>query len=415
MDLLRIAFRNLLRAKRRNALAGGTMAIGAAAMVLGGGVSDGIARQLTDSLVAVQTGELMLVRRGEDFLRQNSPFDAYSLERIEGGESLAGSLRARAGEFHLRDAVPYLHARGSAIALNRSTPAVIMGIVPPREAELFHTLPPVAGESLSAEGFAYVAEPVARKLRLEVGDPITFVIQTPQGAVNSIDVAVQGVFRKGAPWYDNTFFITLRDAQRLMAWDGAATNIKLRVDGGAARSERARSLVREALGGLSAPGVAVETQREAGRFAYSIVQANEAALAILSFFLFAAASVGIVNSMLMSVHERTREIGTIRALGMRRRAVIRMFVLEGVALGAVAAALGVLMGGALVLHLGARGLEMDTITLAWIAGGDTLRPRLEAASVARAVAAILSVSTLAALYPAWAASRMEPREAIHHI
>ena len=71
-------------------------------------------------------------------------------------------------------------------------------------------------------------------------------------------------------------------------------------------------------------------------------QANEAALLVLSSFLFLAAAIGIVNAMLMSVHERTREIGTVRALGMRRSAVIRLFVLEGLALGTVAATLGVL-------------------------------------------------------------------------
>ena len=56
MRLLAIAFRNLARAKRRNGLSGGTMALGSAALVLGSGLSDGIARQLTDNLVAVQTG-----------------------------------------------------------------------------------------------------------------------------------------------------------------------------------------------------------------------------------------------------------------------------------------------------------------------------------------------------------------------
>ena len=98
MRLLRVAFRNLLRAKRRNALAGGTMAIGVAAMILGSGISDGIARQLTDSLVAVQTGELMIVRRGDGFLRTNSPFDVYSQEEIDDGEAIADRLRSRASE-----------------------------------------------------------------------------------------------------------------------------------------------------------------------------------------------------------------------------------------------------------------------------------------------------------------------------
>ena len=76
MRLLGIAFRNLLRARRRNGLAGGTMALGTAALVLGGGLTDGIKRQLVDNLVAVQTGEIMVVKREDGFVPQNSPFDA---------------------------------------------------------------------------------------------------------------------------------------------------------------------------------------------------------------------------------------------------------------------------------------------------------------------------------------------------
>ena len=136
---------------------------------------------------------------------------------------------------------------------------------------------------------------------------------------------------------------------------------------------------------------------------------------MLSSFLFAAAAVGVVNSMLMSVHERTREIGTVRALGMRRSVVVRMFVAEGLVLGLLSAAVGVAMGASVVLYLGARGIAMDTMTLAWIAGGDRLWPVLRAASVGRAALAIALLSTLAALYPARVASRLEPREALHHV
>jgi ABC-type lipoprotein release transport system permease subunit len=159
----------------------------------------------------------------------------------------------------------------------------------------------------------------------------------------------------------------------------------------------------------------VETCDEAGRFSFAIIQANAAALLILASFLFAAATVGVVNGMLMSVHERTREIGAIRALGMRRRAVIRLFLLEGFALGSVAGLVGAAVGGAVVLYLGHGGIPMNTMTLAWMAGGDRLFPVLRAASVATAALAITGLSTLAAAYPAWMASRLEPREALHHV
>ncbi len=421
MALLSIAFRNLLRARRRNLLTGGTMVLGSAALVLGSGVSDGVARQLTDNLVAVQTGHLEVLVRPGDFVPQNSPFDAYGTEMIPDGVALAARIETAAREKGVVRAVPYLYGRGTAIAGNRSSIASIVGILPAREPELRHAVAVTRGRFLpdGDDTAAYVAEPVARKLRLDVGDSVSFVIQTAAGAVNSLDAVVCGIFAKGAPWYDSTFYVILPAAQRLFDAPGAATNIKITLaDPSASAARRARTTVAALVGEPALPRdghLRVETFQEAGRFSFAIVQANQTALAVLSSFLFAAAAVGIVNSMLMSVHERTREIGTIRALGMRRRLVVRLFILEGLALGIVSAVVGVSVGGGMVLYYAARGIPMNTTTLAWLAGGDVLYPALRGWSVLRAAGAIAALSTLAAVYPAFTASRLEPREALHHV
>lgn len=420
--LLSIAFRNLLRARRRNLLSGGTMALGTAALVLGGGLSDGIARQLTRSLVAVQTGHLQVVVRAADFEPQNSPFDAYGHALLPDATTLAKRIVAEAGDAGVRRAVPFLYGRGTAISGNRSSLASIVGILPSEEPELRDAHPPVSGAFLPDDDplATYVAAPIARKLRLGVGDSVSFVIQTPEGAVNSIDAVVGGIFRKGAPWYDSTFYVPLAAAQSLFDRPGSATNIKMTLDDGSgAAARRARpavaAIVGQPSGIASGERARVETFEEAGRFSFSIIQANQTALAVLSGFLFLAAAVGIVNSMLMSVHERTREIGTVRALGMRRAMVVRLFILEGLALGLVAAATGIGVGAAGVLYYGARGIPMDTMTLAWVAGGDRLFPVLTATNVVRAAVAIAGLSTIAAVYPAITASRLLPREALHHV
>jgi putative ABC transport system permease protein len=420
--LFAIAFRNLLRARRRTLLSGGTMVLGSAALVLGSGLSDGIARQLTRSLVAVQTGHLQVVARADDFQPQNSPFDAYSQERLRGAVALAERIEAEGRAEGVVRAVPYLYGRGTAIAGNRTSLASVVGILPDREPELRAAHPVEAGTFLPPgdDLAAFIAAPMARKLRLSVGDSVSFVVQTPQGAVNSLDAVVCGVFRKGAPWQENTFYVSLPAAQSLFDWPGDATNVKITLaQGTAARARALRPLVQTIAAAGPAPdpetALRVETYEEAGRFSFSIIQANQTALAILSSFLFAAAAVGIVNALLMSVHERTREIGTVRALGMRRKTVVRMFVLEGLALGVVSAVAGVALGGSAVLYYGWRGIPMNTMTLAWMAGGDQLFPVLSAANVARAAAAIAALSTLAAVYPARVASRLEPREALHHV
>jgi putative ABC transport system permease protein len=423
IPLLRLALRNLLRARRRTLLTGGTMALGVAALVLGSGLADGITRQLVSGLVTVQTGHVQVVARADDFEPQNSPFDAYSQERLPGAAELARRIESEARAAGVVRAVPLIYARGTAIAGNRSSLASIIGIDVDREQELLRAHPAVQGVPLPAGDAlaAYVAEPLARKLRLQLGDSLSFVVQTPQGSINSADAVVSGIFHKGAPWHDNAVYLPLAAAQSLLDWPGDATAVRVMLAEGSERAlERARAAVEDVVRRHAPPAVEgtrvrVESHRQAGRFFFSIVQANQTALLVLSSFLFAAAAVGVVNSMLMSVHERTREIGTVRALGMRRGVVVRMFVAEGLVLGALSAAAGVALGGSLVLYLGARGISMDTMTLAWLAGGDHLWPVLRAPSVGRAALAIVALSTLAALYPARVASRLEPREALHHV
>ena len=422
MAFLRIAFRNLLRARRRNGLAGGTMVLGSAALVLGGGLVDGIARQLTASLVAVQTGHVQVVARALDFQSQNNPFDAYSLEVVRGIEPLAERIENEGRSFGVVKAVPYLYGRGTAISGDRSSLSSVVGILPEKEAELLAAHPAEAGSFLPPgdDVSVYVAAPLAAKLRVAVGDTISFVVQTPQGAVNSMDATICGVFRRGAPWLNDAAYVSLRAAQALFDRAGGATNLKVTLaDGSPSFARRIRSRIERIAGspvGLpEGTRLRVEVFDEAGRFAFSIIQANRTALAILSTFLFLASATGIVNAMLMSVHERTREIGTLRALGMRRRTVVRLFVLEGFALGVVSAALGLALGGGLVLYLGARGIPMNTVTLVWMAGGDRLVPGLEAANLLGSGLAIVALSTFAAIYPAFAASRLEPREALHHV
>ena len=424
LRLLALAFRNLFRAKRRNALAGGSMALGTAALVIASGLADGITRQLSTNLVAIQTGHLQVVVRPDDFQSQNNPFDAYGQDPIPEAAALARRIEEEGRSAGVLRAVPYLFLRGNAVAGSRSSVAWIVGIDPAREPERRAAQPAVSGRFLpqADESAVYVAETAARKLRVGVGDSVSFVVQTPQGALNSLDATVCGTFKKGAPWYDNAFYVTLNAAQRLVDWPGGATNVKvLLADDRAGSLARARRAV-EATLASAAPGplprhthVKVESYAEAGRFSYAIIQANQAALVMLSGFLFAAAGVGVVNAMLMSVRERTREIGTMRALGMRRSRVVRLFLLEGLALGIVSALVGALAGAAIVLCLAARGIPMTASSLAWMAGGDVLFPALQPGSLLRATSSIVLLSTLAAIYPALAASRLEPREALHHV
>jgi putative ABC transport system permease protein len=114
-------------------------------------------------------------------------------------------------------------------------------------------------------------------------------------------------------------------------------------------------------------------------------------------------AVGMLNTMLMSVLERTREIGVLRALGWQRRQVVGMILREALVLGAVGGVCGILLGMGLVWAL----QQIPFI-------GSMLEPSYEAALLARAMVMALVAGTIGGLYPSWRATRMRPVEALRY-
>ena len=122
-----------------------------------------------------------------------------------------------------------------------------------------------------------------------------------------------------------------------------------------------------------------------------------------------AVLLGIVNVMLMSVLERVREIGTMLAVGMRRKNIIALFLLEGSLLGLVGGVLGALVGGAVTLWLHHRGILLPSPG----ANADSIvRPFVPLMYLVRAVVLATVGAGLASLWPAWRASRLRPVEAL---
>lgn len=133
-------------------------------------------------------------------------------------------------------------------------------------------------------------------------------------------------------------------------------------------------------------------------------------VAILGVFIVAI--VIINNSMVMSTMERVREIGTMRAIGMQRRQLLWMFIVESIVLGALFGAVGTLLGSGLVLWLRAIGIPAANETLIFLFGGPRLHPYLSVQSVVLSALLVQVVTIVSTLYPAMMATRITPLEAM---
>jgi putative ABC transport system permease protein len=138
----------------------------------------------------------------------------------------------------------------------------------------------------------------------------------------------------------------------------------------------------------------------------------------VSFFIVAVLvviiGVGMVNTMLMSIRERTGEIGTIRAMGMRRNSVLALFLVEAIILAFAASLAGGTLGAGIALGLDAAQIHIPVPAVQAILLSDTLHMAVDPVDLIIAVIAITIFTGLAALWPALRAARMQPVDAIRH-
>ena len=142
-------------------------------------------------------------------------------------------------------------------------------------------------------------------------------------------------------------------------------------------------------------------------------------MGVFGLIILLIAGVGILNLMLMAVFERTREIGLVAAMGLKRREIVILFLLEGMLIGLLGAFVGCVLGGLANAYYGTVGLEWagaatEYSELAALLGG-RIYFRVGIKMLLSRALTVTVIAVLASLYPAWQASKREPAEALHYV
>ena len=208
---------------------------------------------------------------------------------------------------------------------------------------------------------------------------------------------VVGLYRTGDLWQDSGAIVPLKTAQQISSKKNVVTAVHVVAAPGADAHEIAVSLERE-LPQL----VAIESAADYGKVdqGFEILDAINLAISLLAVGIGA---IGVMNTMIMAVFERTREIGVLRAVGWRGSRIVRMILLESGALCLIAACVGVVLG-----------IAASRAILLVPAVSSFLVPAYDAAVFVRALAVGLVVALVGALYPAFRAVRLSPMEALRY-
>lgn len=402
-SLLRIAFRNVLRNRRRSLITFSAVFVALGVVTSIRGFLGGLQASLRESVVLGQTGAVQVHAKG---FRQ----------ALEGG-SLTLTVPADTTFLAKVAAVPGVTAIAPRIAFgamvnvgDTTTPALFTAVdraaelrVCPRRAEMIHGPGPNSGWPAGA---GVLTPELTTSLGAALGSSVTVLASDETGALNGQDLTVWAHYgQAGLPVPEKKIgFVPLDFAQDLLRLDRRATELAIAVDDPRRADEVARGIA-TAVGA----GYEVSTWREVMPWVDEAIRAQDFMVGLLTATFLFVALLGIVNTMLMSVYERTREVGTMISVGVRRRQILGLFLVEAGLLGLAGGALGASVGGGLVTSLGKRGIA---VKLGGMATAMHIHPTVDANYVAMVLALGTIGATVAALWPALRASRLRPVEAL---
>ena len=398
-----LALRNLLRQPRRSAMAVAAVTFGIVALMLASGFIEWIYFDFRESTIHAHLGHLQIVRPDYHRAGRSDPF-GYLLP------ASGAALDMLAKEPGVMAVAPRLFFSGLVSHGETTISFVGEAVSPGRETELSRSLIVVEGTTLrdNDPGGVLFGLGLARNLGVKVGDHVVLVVTKPSGGINAAELTIRGLFSTVTKAYDDSALrLPIETARQLLGVQGAHAWVVLLDD--TRRTEAVTASLRSRL----SPGeFQVVPWYDLADLYNKTVSLFSKQVEVVRIIIAAIIVLSITNTMMMGVMERTGEIGTSLALGVRRRGILGLFICEGAILGIFGGLIGLLLGFALAALISAIGIPMPPppgMAHGFI-GQILITPRLAAEAFMLAVATTFAAS----VFPAWKASRLAIVDALRH-
>jgi putative ABC transport system permease protein len=408
MNVWSMAWRNVARNRRRSLLTGGVVVFGFASFALAGGFMAQSLEGLRDGTIRSGTGHIQIAdpaafAPGADGSLEHPLRQAADVETL---------LRS---DFDVAEVLPRLEFSGLLTNGSRSVPFLGVGLDPAPEARTMdHPKTLVEGRWLRDrnERAVILGTGLASSLGLKVGDTATILATTRDGTLNAVDATVAGLADLPIKELDDRYLATtLGLASDLLVAGGSVTKMVV-VLNDTGRTAQALRRIRENLRVRSIPAAA-KGWEELAPFYRQVRLLYAGIFGFMGIILVVVVLLAAANTMLMAAAERTREIGTLRALGTRAAFIRRLFLAEGIVLAAVGCVAGALFSLLLRVALNHSGIMLPPPPGA--THGMPLHVRFYAMAYGAGGVAMLATLALASWIPARRASRMPIIEALAHV
>lgn len=396
-----LSFRNLLRNRIRTTITLAAIVFGVSGLVVSGGFVRDIFIQLGEALIHSQSGHAQIGQAAIFTHGSRSP----ERHLLEDHEALRAELLATSG---VRDAMARIAFSG--LLNNGRTDYAILaeGIEPERELRLGTHLRMKAGRALQPDDTfgAMIGEGVAHALQLAPGDKATLLVSTIDGAMNTLDIEIVGVFQTFSKDFDaRAVRIALADAQILLDTSGVS-KLVVSLDDTALTD----AFVGAARARLSTQDLSVLDWRELNDFYEKTVDLYAQQFGFLKAMVLLMVCLSVINAVNMSLMERTWEFGTMRALGNKNTTVVSLIVYESTLIGLFGATFGVVAGISIALFISGIGIPMPPPPNSEM--GYDAYIRLAPDIIVEGWFVGIIACVLAAILPAWRATRMSIIDAL---
>ncbi len=400
LQLYKMAFRDLGRNRRRSFLSALALAIGLALLLLMAAVVAGEIKASMDSSIKLQSGDLQV--RASSYNEDKAGLAWKDL--IANPDQVAAQIASLAP---VQVATPRLFASGI-IAVGDNTAGVrVIGIDPPSAANAPYRDGLVGGTFLGAgdrQG-VLIGQALAAKFNLKAGETVNLLVNTANGTVDQQPFIVRGIYTTHTPTYDeNTVFLPLAKAQAMTQTENHASIIFILL--------KDRDQTDAVAAALQGNNYQIKTWVQMNDLLVQFQQLSDAYMVVLYLIVLAITATVIVNTLIMSVFERTREIGILAAMGMRGGRIMAMFLAESSLLAVGGIAMGLALGALMVYYATVHGFYIGNYGASGIMLGDTIYAHLTASDTVKLTITAFIISLLAALYPAALAARLEPVDAL---
>jgi ABC-type lipoprotein release transport system permease subunit len=405
---LRLAWRNLWRHRRRTLIVAVAMALGLGLMMFYDGLMAGFDQAIYGNAIKVLGGNIQIHADGYRTEAGLTPLLPLPDDQAAVQAALAQPL--------VQTATRRINTGGLVTSPEGAFGVNIIGIEPEKEQEVnLAAQHIIAGRYLNQEDgdLIFIGKGLADAMDVAVGDRITMVGRSTHDQMRQRTMTVAGIYDLGMPDLEkSSVYISLAEAQALFDLAGQSTEVAI-VLKQLGQEPKVIAAMEPML-----PGYEIDTWRNNYPELLAAITTKNGVMNIFGVVILLIAGIGILNLLLMAVYERTREIGILGTLGLKPRQISLLFILEGIMMGLVGVAAGIVFGlliNGLLRQIGLDFSYMSGATEYMALLTERIYPTWGLEKLLSRALTVAIIAALAALIPASEAARREPAEALHHV